>query len=109
MLPIFLKPSPFETWMKQHCCPVDWSDVALNLVAKERLKLKGLRPPIGNPPWIQSLWTDYSYRVKIKEKNQAIKDAATIAGTNILRLYTDASVAQRLAAIAVVRRTGIAT
>jgi hypothetical protein len=32
MLPIFLKPSPFETWMKQHYYPVDWSDVALIVI-----------------------------------------------------------------------------
>jgi hypothetical protein len=82
---------------------------AVCIVAKERLKLKGSRLPIGNPPWIQSPWTDHSYRVKIKERNQVIKDVAIIVGTNILRLYTDASVAKRLAAIAVVRRTGIAT
>jgi hypothetical protein len=81
------------------------------IVAKERLKPKGSRPPIGNPPWVQSPWTDHSCRVKIEERNQAIKDAATIAGANILGLYADASVnvTKRLASIAVVRRTGIAT
>jgi hypothetical protein len=45
----------------------------------------------------------------IKERNQAIKDAAKIAGANIIGLYADASVTKRLASIAVVRRTGIAT
>ena len=38
-----------------------------------------------------------------------IKYAATIAGANTLGLYADASVTKRLASIAVVRRTGIAT
>jgi ribonuclease HI len=73
------------------------------------LKPKGSRPPIGNPPWVQPPWTDHSYRVKIKERDQAIRDAATIAGANILGLYADASVTKRLASIAVVQRTGIAT
>ena len=82
---------------------------AVYIVAKERLKPKGSRPPIGNPPWIQPPWIDHSYRVKIKEKSQAIKDAAIIAGANILGLYADALVTKRLASIAVVRRTGIAT
>jgi hypothetical protein len=45
----------------------------------------------------------------IKERNQAIKDAAKIAEANIIGLYADASVTKRLASIAVVRRTGIAT
>jgi hypothetical protein len=75
---------------------------AVCIVAKERLKPKGSRPPTGNPPWIQPPWTNHSYRVKIKERNQAIRDAATIAEANILGLYTDASVAKRLASIAVV-------
>ena len=82
---------------------------AVCIVAKERLKPKGSRPPTGNPAWIQPPWIDHSYRVKIKEKSQAIKDAAIIAGANILGLYADASVTKRLASIAVVRRTGIAT
>jgi ribonuclease HI len=82
---------------------------AVYIVAKERLKPKGSRPPTGNPPWVQPPWTDHSYRVKIRERNQAIKDAATIAGANILGLYADASVTKRLASIAVVRRTGIVT
>ena len=73
------------------------------------MKPKGSRPPIGNPPWVQPLWTDHSYWVKIKERDQAIRDAATIAGANILGLYADASVTKRLASIAVVQRTGIAT
>jgi hypothetical protein len=83
--------------------------MTLCIVAKERLKPRGSRPPIGNPPWVQLLWTDHSYQVKIKERNQAIKDAATIAGAKILGLYADASVTKRLASIAVIRRTGIAT
>jgi uncharacterized protein YbcI len=40
--------------------------------------------------------------VAIKEKDQAIKDIATIVGADIVGLYTDASVAKQLAAIAVV-------
>jgi hypothetical protein len=82
---------------------------AVCIVAKERLKPRGSRPPIGDPPWVQPPWIDYSYRVKIKEKNQAIKDTVTIAGANILVLYADASVTKRLASIAVVRRISITT
>lgn len=67
------------------------------------------RLPMGNPPWIQAPWIDQSHRVVIKEKDQAIRDTATIAGADIVGLYTDASVAKRLAAIAVVQRTGIVT
>ena len=62
-----------------------------------------------NPPWIHAPWIDHSHRVVIKEKDQAIRDTATIAGADIVGLYTDASVAKRLAAIAVVQRTGIVT
>jgi hypothetical protein len=47
--------------------------------------------------------------VAIKEKDQAIRDIATIAGADIVGLYTDASAAKRLAAIVVVQRTGIVT
>jgi hypothetical protein len=79
------------------------------ILAKERLKPRGSRLPLGNPPWIQPPWIDYSNRVEIKEKSQAIRETATIAGANILGLYTDASVARRLASIAVVQRIGIAT
>jgi hypothetical protein len=43
------------------------------------------------------------------EKDQAIRDTATIAGADIVGLYTDASAAKRLAAVAVVQRTGIVT
>jgi hypothetical protein len=82
---------------------------AVCALAKERLKLKGSRSPIGNPPWIHPPWIDYSNRVEIKEKSQAIRETATTSGANILGLYTDASVAKRLASIAVVQRIGIAT
>jgi len=78
-------------------------------VSKERLKPNGSRLPVGNPPWIHAPWIDHSHRVVIKEKDQAIRDTATIAGADIVGLYTDASVAKRLAAIAVVQRTGIVT
>jgi hypothetical protein len=47
--------------------------------------------------------------VVIKEKDQAIRDTATIAGGGTIGLYTDASVAKRLASIAVVQETGIVT
>jgi hypothetical protein len=47
--------------------------------------------------------------VVIKEKDQTIRDTATIAGADIVGLYTDTSVAKRLAAIAVVQRTWIVT
>jgi ribonuclease HI len=82
---------------------------AVCVVAEERLKPRGSRPPLGNPPWIQPPWIDYSNRVEIKERSQAIRETATTAGAHILGLYTDASVAKRLASIAVVQRTGIAT
>jgi hypothetical protein len=75
---------------------------AVFIVAKERLKPKGSQPSIGNPPWVQPPWTDYSYQVKIKERDQAIRDAVTIVGANILGLYADSSVTKRLASIAVV-------
>jgi ribonuclease HI len=82
---------------------------AVCAVAKERLKPRGSRPPLANPPWIQPPWTDHRNRVEIKERNQAIRETATTAGANILGLYTDASVAKRLASIAVVQRIGAAT
>jgi hypothetical protein len=66
------------------------------------LKPRGSRVPTGNPPWIQAPWIDYSHRVVIKEKDQAIKEA----NTQLRGLFTDASVLRRLAAIAVVRRAG---
>jgi ribonuclease HI len=47
--------------------------------------------------------------VVIKEKDQAIRDTATIAGADTVDLYADASAAKRLAAIAVVQRPGIVT
>jgi hypothetical protein len=78
-------------------------------VSKERLKPNGSRLPMGNPLCIHAPWMDHSYRVVIKEKDQAIRDTATIAGADIVGLYTDASVAKRLAAIAAVQRTGIVT
>jgi ribonuclease HI len=42
-------------------------------------------------------------------KDQETRDTATITGADIAGLYTDASVAKRLAAVAVVQRTGIVT
>jgi hypothetical protein len=78
-------------------------------LAKERLKPKGSRSPIGNPPWIHPPWIDYSNRVEIKERSQAIRETATTLGANILGLYTDTSVVKRLASIIVVQRIGIAT
>jgi hypothetical protein len=50
---------------------------------------------MGNPPWTQTPWTDHSHRVVIEGKDQAIRDTATIAGADIVGLYTDASVAAR--------------
>jgi ribonuclease HI len=82
---------------------------AIVAVSKERLRPNRSRLPIGNPPWIHAPWMDHSYRVVIKEKVQAIRDTATITGADIVGLYTDASVAKRQAAIAVVQRTGIVT
>jgi hypothetical protein len=79
------------------------------VLAKERLKLKGSRSPIRNPPWIYPPGIDYSNRVEIKERSQVIRETVIIAGVNILSLYTDVSVAKRLALIAVVQRIGIAT
>jgi ribonuclease HI len=46
---------------------------------------------------------------RIRERSQAIEEAAKIAKANIIGLYADVSVTKRLASIAVVRRTGIAT
>jgi hypothetical protein len=51
----------------------------------------------------------YSNRGEIRERSRAIREAAATVGANILGLYMDASVAERLASIAVVRRTGVAT
>jgi hypothetical protein len=64
---------------------------------------------MGDPSWVQAPWIDHSHRVVIKEKDQAIRDTATIAGGGTVGLYTDASVAKRLASIAVVQRTGMVT
>jgi hypothetical protein len=64
---------------------------------------------MGNSPWIHAPWIDHSHRVVVKEKDQAIRDTAAVAGADIVGLYTDASVAKRLAATAVVQRTGIVT
>lgn len=64
---------------------------------------------MGNQPWIQAPWIDQNHRVIIKGKDQAIRDTTMIAGAGIVSLYTEESVAKRLAAIAVVQRTGIVT
>jgi hypothetical protein len=82
---------------------------AVYTVAKERLKLRGSWLPLANPPWIQLPRTNHRNRVEIKERSQAIRETATTAGANILGLYTDVSVAKRLASIAVVQRVGVAT
>jgi hypothetical protein len=82
---------------------------AVCVIAKARLKPKGSRLPLGNPPWVQPPWIDHSSQVVIEEKSQAIREAATTIGANILGLRTDASVAKRLASIAVVRRSAIST
>jgi hypothetical protein len=82
---------------------------AVYIVAKERLKPRGSRLPLANPLWIQLPWTDHGNRVEIKERSQAIREIATTVGANILGLYTDASVAKRLASITVVQRIGVAT
>jgi hypothetical protein len=79
------------------------------ILAKARLKPKGSRSPIGNPPWIHPPWIEYSNRVEIKERSQAIRETATTLGANILGLYAGASVAKRLASIVVVQRIGITT
>jgi hypothetical protein len=78
-------------------------------VSKERLKPSGSRLPIGGPLLIQALWIDHSYPVVVKEKEQAIRDTATIVGADIVGLYTDASVAKQLASIVVVQRIEIVT
>jgi hypothetical protein len=82
---------------------------AVCILAKARLKLKGSWSPIGNSPWIHPLCIEYSNRVEIKERSQAIRETATTLGVNILGLYTGASVAKRLASIVVVQRIGITT
>jgi hypothetical protein len=78
-------------------------------VAKRRLKPGGVGSPMGSPPWIQPPWISHSYLTEIKERSQASREAAKIAGANILGLYSDTSVAKRLASMAVVRRTGVTT
>jgi ribonuclease HI len=81
---------------------------AVYQAAEKRLKPRGVGPPIVSPPWIQPPWTSYSHRVEIKEKSLAIREASRIAGANILGLYSDTSVAKRLASITVVQRSGVA-
>jgi hypothetical protein len=81
---------------------------AVYQAAEKRLNLRGLGPPMANPPWIQHPWRSHSGRIEIKEKSLAMSEAAMIAGANILGLYTDTSVAERLASIAVVQRSGVA-
>jgi hypothetical protein len=51
MLPILLKLSPFKTWMKQYCCPVDWSDVALVVIL---VKLLPCTPDVDTEVMLQS-------------------------------------------------------
>jgi hypothetical protein len=69
-----------------------------------RLKNVTKKPLIGNPLWIHALWAGLNYRVFIAEKDQAIKEANLITRVGITSLYTDTSVATRLAAITVVKR-----
>jgi len=76
---------------------------------KKRLGPSASRPPLGNPAWIQAPRIDHSYRVTIREKDEAIQDISRVAGANVFSLYTDASVTKRLASIAVVQRTGTRT
>jgi hypothetical protein len=75
----------------------------------KRLKNVTTRPFVGNPPWIHAPWVGLSYRVVTTERDQVIKDANRIARAGIASLYLDASVAVRLAAIAVVKREGECT
>jgi ribonuclease HI len=81
---------------------------AVYKAAEKRLKPRGVGPPMASPPWIQPPWISHSHRVEIKEKSLAMREASRIAGANILGLYSDASVAKRLASIAVVQRSGVA-
>jgi ribonuclease HI len=71
-----------------------------------RLKNIVTKPLLGNPPWIQATWVGFGHRVIIAERDQAIRDANQIAKAGIISLYPDASVAARLAAIAVAKRDG---
>lgn len=71
-----------------------------------RLRNVTARPLLGNPPWIHATWLGLSSRVVISKRDQAIRDANTIAQAGIASLYPDASVTARLAAIAVARRVG---
>ena len=71
-----------------------------------RLKNIVTKPLLGNPPWIHATWVGFGHRVVIAERDQAIRDANQIAKAGIISLYPDASVAARLAAIAVAKRDG---
>jgi ribonuclease HI len=64
------------------------------------------RPLLENPPWVHATWVGLRNKVVIAEKDQAIRDANSMAKAGMACLYPDASVTTRCAAIAVARRQG---
>jgi hypothetical protein len=56
----------------------------------------------GNPAWTQPPWLDQSWIVKIQSREEAIRETGLAAAACMMCLYTDASVREKLAAVAVV-------
>lgn len=78
-------------------------------VDKDKLKPKGSIFPQRNPSWMQPPCSDQAWRVTIKGKEVAIRETGPAAAALAMCLFTDAWVGEKLAAIAVVQRTGTQT
>jgi hypothetical protein len=76
---------------------------------KERVKPRDSVLPLGNPAWTQPPWIDQSWRVKTQSREEAIRETGLAASACTMCLYTDASVREKLAAVAGVQRVGFQT
>jgi ribonuclease HI len=86
--------------VRRYASPLDTTLAAVT----DRLRKIAGRPLCENPPWVHATWAGLGFRVVIAEREQAIRDADSIARAGIASLYPDASVTARCAAIAVTRR-----
>jgi len=78
-------------------------------IYKARLKPKGAILPLPNPAWTMPPWVEQSWRVSIKDREEAVRDTGRVAASRTMGIYTDASVGKRLVGAAVVTRLGSQT
>jgi hypothetical protein len=74
---------------------------------KERVKPNDSVLPLRNPAWTRPPWLDQSWMVTIQSREEAKRETRLAAAACTMCLYTDASVGEKLAAVAVVQRMGI--